>query len=175
MKKITRSQLVKAIESRKGAEAIRLFAETDARLLKTDNPHPDARKQTIVSALLGTRYAENINKLLPAGESFQVSPRKWGVSRPSGKIVDHKGKVYLTVRTTGRARRVNKATVSFVSGEGQPLAFDAVRAFLPARGGSAKQGDLGIDRENQVEQRAIAIENIRAVKMRGEFFQVVPD
>lgn len=174
MRTITRSELVRAIEARKGAEIIRIYAETDARLLKTGNPNPGARKRTVVSAMVGTRYAENIRKL-DGGESFEVSPRQWGEARPSGKVVDHKGKVYLTIRTTGKARKVNKATVSFVAESGDPLAFEAVRAFLPKRKESAKQAALGIEAGRQVEQRDFAVENIRAVKMRGEMLTVVPD
>lgn len=172
---ITRTELIRRIESRKGAEAIRIYAETDARLLKTGNPHPLTRKRHVASVLLGTRYAENINKLLPEGVTpFVVSPRKWGEKRESGKVVDHKGKVYLIIRSTGLSRKANKKFVEYVE-NGEKIEFEKIRPFFPANNGSAKQAEKGIEKSRQVEERDFSIENILAVKMRGEMLTVVPD
>lgn len=168
---ITRSKLIEAIENRRGAEAIRIFAETDARLLKTGNPHASARKRTVASVLLGTRYEENIAKM---GVDFVPSSRAWGEKRKSGKIVDHKGKVYLIIRSTEKSRKANKKFVEFVD-NGEKIDFETIRPFFPINKGSAKQAALGIEKSRQVEERDFSIENILAVKMRGEFFTVIPD
>lgn len=166
-----RAEFVRAIESRKGAEIVRLYTDGPAKLLKTDNPHPDARKRTVVSSILGTRYKENIDKA--TGGDFKLSPRQWGVSRESRKIVDHKDKIYLTIRSTGKARKVNKAFVSFATGDGKPLAFDAVKPFLPKKSISKKQIEAGVKKEDEVQQRDYSLDSIDMVKFRGQLYKLI--
>ena len=104
------------------------------------------------------------------------SPRKWGVSRPSGRVVDHDGKVYLTIRSTARAREFFKSFVKFKDAEGNPIPYEKISPFIPEKKESKKQAEAGLEgRENQVWQNDFTVTNIKAVKMRGEIYTVVPD
>ena len=113
MATMTRSDLVEKMKGRKGAFFVTIVAETDPRLLKTDNPYVGTTKISRVNGLLNWIYENAVNNqrfrenqpLDNNGEveQFTALPRKWGVrvKREDGTVtplVEHKEKQYLELK-----------------------------------------------------------------------------
>jgi hypothetical protein len=179
--KITHSQLVNLISTRKGAVAIGIEAVTDARARKTGNPHGAIFKVSRSSALCGVNYEAAINRRLdgqgdaPAFKAESLWNGKGEYVVP-GKIARHKetGRLYLAIQASDKQFQAFPAKVSYQDGEGKPLAYDEVKPFLPESSFSVKQAAAGLS-ENQQNVRLYALDSLTAIHLDGETLEVVTD
>jgi hypothetical protein len=175
MATMTRSDLVEKMKGRKGAFFVTIVAETDPRLLKTDNPYVGTTKISRVNGLLNWIYENAVNNqrfrenqpLDNNGEveQFTALPRKWGVrvKREDGTVtplVEHKEKQYLELKvqqSLGYEYRLN----------GQTIEPEKVEPFLPKRKEGARQ-----EVDNPVILRDYSLENIHQITLDGVVYEI---
>lgn len=173
---ITRSDLVETMKGRRGSFFVTIVAETDPRLLKTNNPFTGVRKISRVNGLLNWIYENAVNNqrvrenqpLDTAGdvEHFHSMPRKWGsrLRREDGTVtplVEHKDKHYLELKV--------QKSLGHEYRDGNDAVIDpaAVAPFIPKR----KEGERQ-EVDNPVILRDYAIENITQITLDGVVYEV---
>lgn len=173
---ITRSDLVEKMKGRRGSFFVTIVAETDPRLLKTNNPFTGVRKISRVNGVLNWVYENAVNNqrvrenqpVDAAGEveHFTAMPRKWGsrIRRDDGTVtplVEHKDKHYLELKVQKSLgheyRDANDAVID----------PSAVAPFIPKR----KEGERQ-EVDNPVILRDYAIENITQITLDGVVYEV---
>lgn len=169
MKTLTHGQLV-ALLSGLHSGIVRVYADTTPEL-KPGCPLTNVTQHSVFSVFVGTRYKENVSNL--SGRHFEAVKRRWGqvMQGTRGRVVEHKGKLYLVARSTPRARARSSAFTSY-SGNGAPLVASAVRPWL-VETFNKRQAAVGLDTvAKQVWQRDFSFASIRMIRAAGETYQI---
>jgi hypothetical protein len=168
MKLLTHTQFANLLSARKGAVIIGIVSNTDAKALKTGNPHSEIRKITRQTVVTGADYQTAVEK--QGGEGFKAGAMTYGEFVVPNKVL--KGpKGDLQLRTVARNPR-KPQSVLFVA-DGTPKEKKEIEAFLPKRKESAKQAAVGVTGKKQVLVRNFSFDNIEQVRVNGEAFKLV--
>jgi len=194
--KITRAALVQKIAESKGNISCQVLSLTDAKALKngkkgTYNEHGEQvfekipntfgtiMKRSAASVSIGTDYENAVNRVaekegnVAAGEFIAASI--WGGKGEHlvpNKIIRHvdKGTLYLYCQSSDKQLDAFSPHVEFETVTGEKLSRDEVAPFLPVKAPSVKQADFGNENERHV--RMIALDNVLAIKMMGEVYEL---
>lgn len=177
--KITHAELRQKIAESKGNVLCQVLSLTEAKARKTGNPFGQILKRAAASVSIGTDYENAVNNVAKkegnenAG-SF-VAESIWngkGEHAIPNKIIRHieTGREYLYCQTSDKQLDAFPPSVEFQTASGTKLSHDKVKPFLIEKVESAKQAAFG--NENKRSVRMIAIDNILAIKMNGELFEV---
>lgn len=180
METLTYSELIALVRDRKGAFPVGIEAETDARLLKTNNPNKDALKRSRVVAFTGVDYQASVNReadkqggeggfkagVLPKGRNWLV-PNKVLIS-------DDGAKLYLRTSTRPGQRKIHAPKVlAWIADNGRKLTYEEVKPFIPAKGASKKQAAVGVAEGEQVENRDYLFSSLRKLRIGGTSYKIV--
>lgn len=177
--KITRSQLVEKITASKGNLFCQVLSLTDSKARKTNNPFGVIMKRSAACVSIGTDYENAVNRVAEkegnasAGEFIAESI--WGGKGEHlvpNKIIRHvdKGTLYLYCQASDKQLDAFSPNVEFETVTGEKLSREDVAPFLPVKAPSAKQAAFGNENERHV--RMIALDNVLAIKMMGEVYEV---
>lgn len=177
--KITHAALRQKIAESKGNLFCQVLSLTDAKALKRNNPFGTILKKAAASVSVGTDYEKAVNTVAAkegnenAG-SF-VAESIWngkGEHVVPNKIIRHidTGREYLYCQTSDKQIDAFPPHVEYQTVSGEKLSREDVAPFLPVKAASAKQAAFGNENERNV--RMIAFDNILAIKMNGETFEV---
>jgi len=129
-------------------------ALTDARLLKTDNPVPDALKYAEVQINWGIWNYSNSLYSMASREGkeivFDIKPRQWGERMDGTPLVHHRGKYYL------EAKCENVLEMDYYTQDGDKLNKEVMSEFLPKRNKSSTQAKL----DGEVVLRDYSLDNL---------------
>lgn len=177
--RISQAEFAAMVEAHKGAAIIGLDTFTDARPLKTGNPHARIEKLSRFVGMAGVDYAQAVNREL-ASESngamptFEAKPLRWGqwAILPDGtrsrKIITHEGGLYIAMTSTRKTRSNRKVKVQFYA-DGLPVDREAVAAWLPKPKPSARQAEAGIaSQAAQVERRTFSLASVKRARFNGK-------
>ena len=162
MKTITTRELVSILESKAGCEFATVICQSDARLLKTGNTIGQVDKRSKMTVNIGWDYSNAVNnqrKREGLEPTFESEGRKWGVRRNS-KIVDHKGNVYVTMKSE------KHFSTEFLQGD-TVIASELVKPFLPKRAKAKTQGV-----EKDVKPMDYNVTSIQQITLRGETYKI---
>ena len=137
---ITENQFLDYLINHKGHGFGTIKALTDARLLKTDNPVPDALKYAEVQVNWGIWGYGNSLYSMASKEGkeivFDIKPRKWGERLDGTPLVHYRGKYYLEAK----CERVLE--MDYYDQEGNKLDKEEMSQFRPKRYKSSTQAQL---------------------------------
>lgn len=168
MKLLTHKEFANLLGARKGAVIVGIVSNTDAKALKTGNPHAQIRKITRQTVVTGADYQAAVEK--QGGEGFKAGGMTYGEFEVPNKVIrGPKGDFQL--RTVARNPR-KPQSVLFVA-DGVPKEKKEIEAFLPKRKESAKQAAAGVVGKKQVLVRNFSFDNIEQVRINGEVFKLV--
>jgi hypothetical protein len=168
MKQITHNELAAILGARKGAVILGIISNTDAKALKTGNPHAEIRKVTRQTVVTGADYQAAVEK--QGGQGFKAEGMSYGEFVIEKKVI-RGPKGDLQLRTVARNPR-KPSSVVFLA-DGKPVEKREIEAFLPKRKGSAKQAAAGVVGKKQVIVRNFSFDNIEQVRLGGEVFKLV--
>ncbi len=197
--KITHAILRQKIAESRGNVLCQVLSLTDAKALKNGkiptgqvdrttgepimekipNTFGTILKKAAASVSVGTDYEKAVNTVATkegnenAG-SF-VAESIWngkGEHVVPNKIIRHidTGREYLYCQTSDKQIDAFPPHVEYQTVSGEKLSREDVAPFLPVKAASAKQAAFGNENERNV--RMIAFDNILAIKMNGETFEV---
>lgn len=168
MKQLTHNQFKNLLSARKGALILGIVANTDAKALKTGNPHAEIRKVTRQTVVTGADYQKAVEK--QGGEGFKAEGRTYGETVVDRKVIlGPKGDFQLV--TVARNPRKPQSVVFLA--DGQPKTYDDVKGFLPKKKESVKQAAAGVVGKKQVMVRNFSFDSIEQVRVNGEIFKLV--
>ena len=151
---ITKSDFLNYLINHKGHGFGTIKALTDARLLKTDNPVPDALKYAEVQINWGIWSYTNSLYSMASREGkeivFDVKPRQWGQRIDGTPLVELRGKYYLEAK----CERVIE--MDYYDQEGNKLDKEEMSQFLPKRKKSSTQDQL----DGEVVLRDYSLDNL---------------
>ena len=176
MKNLNHLQLIEKLNT-PGTKIVGLLALVDARAKKTNNPHGRIDKQVRVVGFVGADYETSVNREATRQDAtpvFQAEKLPWGKWHVLNKVIEHNGGFYLRTQTTPGNRRVQPAKVLFYRGEnGQFLAYDDIKDFLPeAKESNKQQSWTGINKTVWV--RTYKFSSILRIRINGETFKLIP-
>ncbi len=172
MKTINQTQLLAILRGVTHAQPIAFSALVDARAKKTGNPFGEIQKISRVSAFTGMDYEASVNRQLGREDSqltFKAKERSWG-ERVSPALVQNGDKFYLVAKVERAASPVylvrkplgRKRTLML-----QPIAKEAIAAFLPAHKAATNQGT-----EKEIVYRNYGLDGITQLSIGGERYRV---
>jgi len=151
---VTKTELLDFLINHRGHGFGSIKALTDARLLKTDNPVPDALKYAEVQINWGIWNYSNSLYSMASREGkeivFDVKPRQWGERMDGTPLVRHLGKYYLEAK----CERVLE--MDYYNQEGDKLDKEEMSQFLPKRKKSSTQAKL----DGEVVLRDYSLDNL---------------
>lgn len=168
MKEITHTQFAAMLGARKGAIILGIVSNTDAKALKTGNPHSEIRKVTRQTVVTGANYQAAVEK--QGGQGFKAGAMTYGDFIVPDKVL-RGPKGDLQLRTVARNPR-KPSSVIFIA-DGLPKKKEEIEAFLPKRKESAKQAAAGVTGKKQVMVRNFSFDNIEQVRVNDEVFKLV--
>jgi len=172
MKKLTHSEFSEMLANRKGAIILSIKANTDARLLKTGNPHGEVRKETYTRVVTGANYEDAVKR--QGGEGFKAAELPYGEFEIKNKIIKtDDGKLQL--RTQARNPRPPISVRFIRQADMVELAQELVRPYMQKKSESKRQAAVGVKGKKQVKIRNFDLDNIKEVAIKGERFQLVAD
>ena len=151
---VTKTELLDFLINHRGHGFGSIKALTDARLLKTDNPVPDALKYAEVQINWGIWNYSNSLYSMASREGkeivFDIKPRQWGERMDGTPLVRHLGKYYLEAK----CERVLE--MDYYNQEGDKLDKEEMSQFLPKRKRSSTQAKL----DGEVVLRDYSLDNL---------------
>tara|TARA_Y100000310_G_scaffold255407_1_gene262842 strand:+ start:2566 stop:3114 length:549 start_codon:yes stop_codon:yes gene_type:complete len=151
---VTKTELLDFLINHRGHGFGSIKALTDARLLKTDNPVPDALKYAEVQINWGIWNYSNSLYSMASREGkeivFDIKPRQWGERMDGTPLVRHLGKYYLEAK----CERVLE--MDYYNQEGDKLDKEEMSQFLPKRKKSSTQAKL----DGEVVLRDYSLDNL---------------
>ena len=151
---VTKTELLDFLINHRGHGFGSIKALTDARLLKTDNPVPDALKYAEVQINWGIWNYSNSLYSIASREGkeivFDVKPRQWGERMDGTPLVRHLGKYYIDAK----CERVLE--MDYYNLEGDKLDKEEMSQFLPKRKKSSTQAKL----DGEVVLRDYSLDNL---------------
>lgn len=178
--RITRSQLRQKIAESKGNLACQVLSLTDSGARKTNNPFGVIMKRAAASVSVGTDYEDAVNRVATKEGNENagtfIADKIWGgkgVHVVENKIVQHTEtkREYLYCQSSDKQMDAFPPKVSYEDVSGNPLESSKVEPLLPVKKPSAKQESFG--NVNKRNVRFIAFDNILAIKMNDELFEVI--
>jgi hypothetical protein len=171
IRRYTAEELREILMELRGAKAATIFAKTEPKMRKTDNPYIGrVLKHSQVNGMVNWHYENSVNNQREReghGEIFEALPRKWGtrIKRPDGTLtplVEHKGQWYLEVKVQQTIRHEYR----FVGTERKlnRISMEELRKFLTERTGEGARQEL----EKVVILRDYALENIYQLTLDGQ-------
>lgn len=140
---VTEDQLTAVLKDINGAAIISIVAQTDARLLKTDNPFAmPVTKRSHINGIINWSYSNSVNNQRcreeqPIGadgevEQFVAKPRRWGTRMAGLPFVEHTNKQeqykqYLEVKVE------RSLAHQYFDANGNTLTDEQVAPFLPKK------------------------------------------
>lgn len=181
MQRITHSELRDLVaENVTGSMPVGILAVTDTRSRKTGNPWKTVFKTVRAVGWVGASYGRGVNRELSrqgvADPSFQSQPLPWGEWDIPGKVIAHKGNLYLRTQATPGMRRKSPARVlSYHAESGEQVTREQIAPFLPVDAGSKKQEAAGMaaDPRDQIWVGTYAFASLRKIRIRGKTFEVI--
>lgn len=186
---ITRTALLARLTA-PGAVIASFGTVTDSRARKTGNPFGVIMKTARFTGMVGADYEKMVQRQeakpgavlwrMRNGEgeapAFQAEPLPWGqwVEGQEGKVITHKGNLYLRVSFPPNIRQP-KARVTYRTQEGRFIPAREALQFIPAPKPSARQEAVGVTGEAEVKVRTFALDSIRYVKIDGTLYRVKGD
>ncbi len=169
---LTELDLVALLSEIRGARAIGLTVETDARLRKTGNPYGPVTKVSRVNVQVNFHYDANVLKRL-AAEGKDADEFKKGTSwhapvlTEDGKLTPFcqnpkTGELYLRVQLLGRGE------TRYFTAEGTEVYEGELEPWLPKESAYANQGC-----DNPLEFRVYKLSGILEVRVGGDQYTVV--
>jgi hypothetical protein len=148
-------------------------ADTDARALKTNNPHREIRKLTYTRVVSGAKYQDAVDRQGAVGFKSEGLPYgEFANEQLTNKvIVTDSGKLQL--RTQYRNAR-KPIRVQYIA-DGVPVDYQLIKQYLPARSFSKKQAAAGVTGKKQVMVRNYDFANVLKVKYAGIEYTLIPD
>jgi len=178
MKTISQSQLLDLIKSTKGAAIVGILAETDAKARKTGNPFGKIFKTVRAVGFCGADYGNAVlNEGLREEKQIDFVPDSlpWGEWLVAGKVITHKGELYLRLQTTASQRSRQPAKVlGYRAENGRFLSFEQVKPFLPEKRESEKQIEAGIDTGKTVMVRTYKFNSLKVIRYAGQSYRLAP-
>lgn len=173
IKKITTAQLTQLLLDRHTPAKIAVFAsikiDTDARLKKTGNPYPNVRKQSEMTVMLNTEYVSGVHNQLKREDKPLESYRAGDNTMPltfgeNNHIVGFfEGKPVLQFRPFDNSHPV----VTYVTGEGFPVAKADIEPFLPSKSKAVNQGT-----DKEILWRKVYLSNVREMTIDGTKYEI---
>lgn len=175
MKTLNHSQLVEKIATIKGMAIVGLLATTDARARKTNNPFFPITKTIRAIGFVGANYENAVNREANRqGETpeFQAESLPWGQWLIPGKIIEHKGEMYLRTQTTpGNRRKTPAKVLNYRAGDGKFISRDEAKPFLPvARESNKQQEETGI--QQTVWVRTYSFDSLKKMRIAGQTYHI---
>jgi hypothetical protein len=162
-----------------GSMPVGILAVTDTRSRKTGNPWRTVFKTVRVVGWVGARYADGVkregNRQEVDASEFKAGPLPWGQWDVPGKVIEHKGNLYLRTQATPGMRRSRPARIlGYHAASGETLSREQVAPFLPVETGSAKQADAGLssDPREQIWVGTYAFASLRKIRISGRSYSV---
>lgn len=162
-----------------GSMPVGILAVTDTRSRKTGNPWRTVWKTVRAVGWVGARYAAAVrregDRQGADASAFQAASLPWGEWDIPGKVITHKGSLYLRTQATPGMRRKQPARVlGYHAASGETLTREQVAPFLPVESGSAKQAAAGLssDPKEQIWVGTYAFASLRKVRIAGKTYTV---
>ncbi len=181
MKTLTQSQLVAIIAGSPGVVMLGLQTLTDTKARKTGNPFGQIFKRTKLGAVVGADYQKSVER--EAGRQgadaseFEAEKLPWGewVKGLEGKVIQHKGELFLRTQSTpGQRAAIPAHLLGYFDATGKELAKESVAPFIKEAGESAKQQDeAGLD--STIWVRTYKLSSVEQVTINGEVYQLEGD
>lgn len=170
---LTHSQFAQLLAQKKGAVILSIVADTDARALKTNNPHREIRKLTYTRVVSGAKYQDAVDRQGAVGFKAEGLPYgSFANEQLTNKvIVTDSGKLQL--RTQYRNAR-KPIRVQYIA-DGVPVEYETIKQFLPPEKVSRKQERAGVTGKRQVLVKNYDFPNILKVKYAGIEYTLIPD
>lgn len=181
--RLTRTELETLLRAHRGPSPGSLVARTVPELRQKDNPlaglvHKLARVQGMLGVKVRpgfrrqpylTDYARAVNRQRDReghpGGIFYAQPRAWGQRIPGTPLVEHREKLYLTVK---------RQTVLYVEYRhavtNEVLPEDEVEPWLKRRAEGRRQ-----ELRQPVVMRDYGLSTVRELRLYGEVYQVISD
>jgi hypothetical protein len=180
MSEVTYSELRELIAVHvSGSAPVGILAVTDTRSRKTGNPFGKVFKTIRAVGWVGASYARGVNRELSRqgveGPTFESQALPWGEWDIPGKVITHKGSLYLRTQATPGMRRKSPARVlGYRAENGTEVSREQVAPFLPVASGSAKQSEAGMssDPKEQIWVGTYAFSSLRKVRIAGKTYTV---
>lgn len=158
---INRKELLGLFMETHGSKILSVVYNSDSRVRKKNNPHPNVRKTVKVNAIANYKFSRALEKrLAQLGQnpvaSKDIHSRNWGVHVPNTPLIEYNDKYYLDIMI-GKVlstRYVDTDT-------NKEVTYDDIKDFLPNRESSI------------VKVANISLENIESVKIMGTEYQVI--
>lgn len=175
-KSLNHFELTNLIRQTKGAAIIGILAVTDCKARKTGNPFGVILKTVRAVGFCGANYGNAVlNEGLREEKSinFVSESLPWGSWLIPNKVIEHKGDLYLRLQSTaGQRQRQPAKVLGYQTETGQPLNFEQIKSFLPAKSESQKQIAAGIDAGKTVEVRTYKFSSLKVVRINGQTYQI---
>jgi len=152
---------------KRGARPATIVAVTDARLKKTGNPFGEVFKVARVNVMVNWQYTRAVNRQREREGSepdFISDARSWGTRLAGLPFVTYEGRVYLECKVEKSLGH------TYVTDEGEELAFDQVEPFLPKRHSNAEH--QGVAKE--IILRDYGIHTIQQISFDGATYAIDP-
>ncbi len=168
---LTEAELIAKLSAIRGAKAIGLLTETDARLLKTGNPYGQVNRVSRVNVQVNFHYDANVLKRLAAegkdesefrrGESWHVP-----ILTEDGTLTPFcqnpkTGELYLRVQVLGRGE------TRYFTEEGKEVHEGEIEPWLPK---GRKYENQGLD--NPLEFKVYKLSSILEIALDGERYTI---
>lgn len=170
---LTHSQFAQLLAQKKGAVILSIVADTDARALKTGNPHKEIRKVTYTRVVSGAKYQDAVDRQGAVGFKSEGLPYGEFASKELSNKVIKTDSGKLQLRTVGRNPQ-KPIRVQYIV-DGVPVEYETIKQFLPAPKESKKQALSGVRGKRQVMVRNYDFPNILKVTYAGTEYTLIPD
>lgn len=163
---VTPAALAAILEASSGMRPATMRSLTDARLLKTGNPHGQVNKLSHVNVNVGAIYENGVNNQREREGSiadFVAQPPKWGV-RVGKKLVTHNGNWYLPVAI----RKPISKPRYLRDKDNAELEETDIRTWKPAEKSNADHQGL----EKELVWRTYKIDSIMEMTLDGNTYVV---
>ena len=180
MSEVTYSELRELIAVHvSGSAPVGILAVTETRSRKTGNTFGKIYKTVRVVGWVGASYGRAVNRELSRQgveePKFQSQKLPWGEWDIPGKVITHKGILYLRTQATPGMRRKSPAKVlGYRAENGTEVTREQVAPFLPVASVSVKQSEAGMssDPKEQIWVGTYAFSSLRKVRIAGKTYTV---
>lgn len=172
MKSITQSELEALLFATKETQFVSFVSVTDPDMRKRDNPHPDARKVSIVVGCINWTYSRTVNRQRGREQKvmdFRALERKWGTRVKGCPLVSHvvadqgETRLYLEVKVERRN------FLYFEPETAKRIDAKLLEPFLKEPDPNPRQ-----DLEREIVLRDYRLLNIAELTLGGEQYRIAP-
>lgn len=176
LKTITQTQALEILVNRNGAVIASFGTLTDSKARKTGNPFGTIMKTARFTGIVGADYEKMVQRQevkVTGQETFQTQSLPWGewVKGKEGKVISHKGKLYLRISFPPNVNQP-KARITYRTEGGRFVPKKKALEFIPTPAPSRRQAEVGVEEEKEVKVRTFSLDSIRYIKVNGEIMKV---